>query len=103
MFDFRQCTMFVKKKKPLISLPENFEHRLHIGFNEKDGTFVGLPLQWTSIVGANNSKRPLPEIDPSEITQTEILDLKVTMLEKYAVVYDYFIISKCDYGFNYRP
>ncbi|XP_068627511.1 serine/threonine-protein kinase PAK mbt [Battus philenor] len=69
-----------KKKKPLISPPSNFEHRVHTGFDKREGKYVGLPLQWASLVGSNqifkSTNRPLPLIDPSEITPTEILDLK---------------------------
>jgi p21-activated kinase 7 len=69
-----------KKKKPQISTPTNFEHRVHTGFDKQEGKFVGLPLQWASIVGNNqilkSTNRPLPLVDPSEITPTEILDLK---------------------------
>lgn len=47
-------TMFSKKKKkPLISPPSNFEHRVHTGFDKREGKFVGLPLQWASLVGNN--------------------------------------------------
>lgn len=69
-----------KKKKPQISMPSNFEHRVHTGFDKREGRYVGLPLQWASIVGNNqilkSTNRPLPLVDPSEITLTEILDLK---------------------------
>ncbi|XP_063216784.1 serine/threonine-protein kinase PAK mbt isoform X2 [Bacillus rossius redtenbacheri] len=69
-----------KKKKPLISHPTNFEHRVHTGYDKREGRYVGLPLQWASIVGNNqilkSTNRPLPLVDPSEITPTEILDLK---------------------------
>lgn len=82
--------MFVKKKKkPQISHPTNFEHRVHTGFDKREGKFVGLPLQWASIVGNNqilkSTNRPLPLVDPSEITPTEILDLKVNY--EYIVIY----------------
>lgn len=67
-----------KKKKPVISLPSNFEHRVHTEVDK--GVYVGLPLQWASIVGNNqilkSTNRPLPLIDPSNITPTDILDLK---------------------------
>ncbi|XP_072386550.1 serine/threonine-protein kinase PAK mbt [Diabrotica undecimpunctata] len=69
-----------KKKKPQISQPTNFEHRVHTGYDKHEGKYVGLPLQWASIVGNNqilkSTNRPLPLVDPSEITPTEILDLK---------------------------
>lgn len=74
--------MFKKnKRKVLIGKPTNFEHRVHTGFDKKEGRFIGLPPQWASVVGNNqilkSTNRPLPLVDPSEITQTEILDLKV--------------------------
>ncbi|KAF6205314.1 hypothetical protein GE061_019484 [Apolygus lucorum] len=82
--------MFAKKKrKPQISPPTNFEHRVHTGFDKREGKFVGLPLQWASIVGNNqilkSTNRPLPLVDPSEITPTEILDLK-TIVRGHDVV-----------------
>jgi hypothetical protein len=70
-----------KKKKPLISPPTNFQHRVHTGYDRKEGRYVGLPLQWAGIIGNNqilrSTNRPLPMVDPSEITPTDILDLKV--------------------------
>ncbi|KAK7582432.1 hypothetical protein V9T40_013877 [Parthenolecanium corni] len=73
--------MFIKKKKkPFISPPTNFEHRVHTGFDKREGKFIGLPLQWTGIVGTNQLlrglNRPLPVVDPSAITETQIMDLK---------------------------
>ncbi|XP_050677447.1 serine/threonine-protein kinase PAK mbt [Leptidea sinapis] len=72
-----------KKKKPLISPPSNFEHRVHTGFDKRENKFVGLPLQWASLVGNNqilkSTNRPVPLVDPSEITPTEILDLKTVV------------------------
>ena len=79
--------MFSKKKKKLdISLPKNFEHRVHTGFDKRENRYVGLPPQWAGIVSptpsakGSLSSRPTPLIDPSEITPTEVLDLKVKML-----------------------
>lgn len=42
-----------KKKKPEISGPINFQHRLHTDFDKREGKFVGLPPQWASLVGNN--------------------------------------------------
>ncbi|KAG1666863.1 Serine/threonine-protein kinase PAK mbt [Nymphon striatum] len=68
--------MFSKKKrKPIISPPSNFEHRVHTGFDRKEGKYVGLPPQWASII-TPASDRPKPIIDVSSITPTEILDIK---------------------------
>ncbi|CAG2175973.1 unnamed protein product, partial [Oppiella nova] len=66
-----------KKKKPTISSPTNFEHRVHTGFDRREGKFVGLPPQWLSLIQGNtNSLRPRPIVDPSNITHTEIMDIK---------------------------
>ena len=71
--------MFGKKKskKPQISRPSNFEHRVHTGFDPNQGTFVGLPLQWKGVVEPDSS-RPRPIVDPALVTPTDIAPLKVT-------------------------
>lgn len=80
---------FVKRKKrPEISSPTNFEHRVHSGFDHNTGVFVGLPTQWNSIINEteqqkmlhqqliNNTRlastRPKPIVDPSRITPSEL-------------------------------
>lgn len=84
--------MFTKKKKrPTISMPTNFEHRVHTGFDRREGKFVGLPPQWASLIrgeeelaaaraaaanAANDRFRPRPIVDPSNITPTEMVDIK---------------------------
>ncbi|XP_028854905.1 serine/threonine-protein kinase PAK 6 [Denticeps clupeoides] len=59
-----------KKKRPEISAPKNFEHRVHTSFDAKRGCFVGLPTQWQSII--DNLRRPKPVVDPSRITPVEL-------------------------------
>ncbi|KAG8187738.1 hypothetical protein JTE90_015608 [Oedothorax gibbosus] len=72
----RYHTMFAKKKKkPIISAPTNFEHRVHTGYDRKEGKFVGLPPQWASLIQPI-SNRPKPIIDPSQITPIEMMDIK---------------------------
>ncbi|XP_060555866.1 serine/threonine-protein kinase PAK 4-like [Ruditapes philippinarum] len=68
--------MFKKKKKPEISGPINFEHRVHTGFDHQQRRYVGLPSQWQGIVSAETSDRRRPMIDPSSITPVEIQPLK---------------------------
>ncbi|KAH3844418.1 serine/threonine-protein kinase PAK 4-like isoform X3 [Dreissena polymorpha] len=68
--------MFKKKKKPAISGPSNFEHRVHTGFDHNQGRFVGLPQQWQSVVNTEDSSRRRPMVDPSSITPVEIQPLK---------------------------
>uniref|UniRef100_A0A665UWB9 non-specific serine/threonine protein kinase n=1 Tax=Echeneis naucrates TaxID=173247 RepID=A0A665UWB9_ECHNA len=59
-----------KKKRPEISAPKNFEHRVHTSFDAKHGCFVGLPTQWQSLI--ENLRRPRPMVDPSRITEVEL-------------------------------
>ena len=69
-----------KKKKPEISAPTNFQHRVHTGFDTSNNKFVGLPKQWTSLVGhepgATSPYRPQPVVDPSAITPIDIREMK---------------------------
>ncbi|XP_050697679.1 serine/threonine-protein kinase PAK mbt-like [Eriocheir sinensis] len=71
--------MFKKKsKKVQISAPSNFEHRVHTGFDHHEQKYVGLPPQWQGIVSnALDKGRPMPLVDPSEITPVDMLDMKV--------------------------
>lgn len=65
-----------KKKRPEISAPKNFEHRVHTSFDAKHGCFVGLPTQWQSLI--ENLRRPKPMVDPSRITEVELRPKKVS-------------------------
>ena len=93
--------LFVKRKKrPEISSPTNFEHRVHSGFDHDQGIFVGLPTQWNSIISEtgqqknvnlpgtlskiqmnNVGHRPKSIIDPSRITPNELTCFKVNKNE----------------------
>ena len=70
-------TMFRKKKKkrPEISAPRNFQHRVHTSFDPKEGKFVGLPPQWQNIL--DTLRRPKPVVDPSRITRVQLQPMKV--------------------------
>lgn len=87
-----------RKKKPSISSPLNFEHRIHAGFDLSSGKFVGLPQQWASVIenqkSSNDKRRSVsaegvefinnwsqPEsrsnsVDPSNYSQSELSQLK---------------------------
>lgn len=89
----RRCPrMFAKKKKkPIISAPSNFEHRVHTGFDRREGRFVGLPPQWASLIGSGQD-RPKPIVDPSHITPTEILDMKLHV--RTPLLSNFFVLSE---------
>ncbi|XP_078515907.1 serine/threonine-protein kinase PAK 6 isoform X1 [Lissotriton helveticus] len=63
-----------KKKRPEISAPLNFQHRVHTSFDQKEGKFLGLPPQWQSVL--DTLKRPKPVVDPSRITPVQLQPMK---------------------------
>ncbi|MEE6526895.1 hypothetical protein FKM82_027834, partial [Ascaphus truei] len=69
-------TMFRKKKKkrPEISAPLNFQHRVHTSFDPRAGKFVGLPPQWQNVL--DTLRRPKPVVDPSRITPVQLKPMK---------------------------
>lgn len=70
--------MFKKnKKRPEISNPQNFEHRVHTGFDPEHGKYVGLPPQWMGIIIPDQQTEwRKPVVDPSTITDMDIQPLK---------------------------
>lgn len=75
-------TMSVSKKsrRPIISGPTNFEHRVHTGHDPIHGNFVGLPKQWASVVessSANNQRTS----DPSVITPIKVQDCHIILIK----------------------
>nr|XP_020480309.1 serine/threonine-protein kinase PAK 6-like isoform X2 [Monopterus albus] len=59
-----------KKRRPEISAPQGFQHRVHTSFDAATGHYVGLPLQWQSVI--DTLRRPSPLVDPSRITEVEL-------------------------------
>ncbi|XP_029984077.1 serine/threonine-protein kinase PAK 6-like [Sphaeramia orbicularis] len=59
-----------KKRRPEISAPQDFQHRVHTSFNAVTGRYVGLPPQWQSVI--DTLKRPRPLVDASRITEVEL-------------------------------
>ncbi|XP_068198106.1 serine/threonine-protein kinase PAK 6b isoform X2 [Antennarius striatus] len=59
-----------KKRRPEISPPQDFQHRVHTSFDADTGRYVGLPPQWQSVI--DNLRRPRPLVDPSRITEVEL-------------------------------
>lgn len=44
----------VSKKKPEISLPTQFEHTVHVGFDPVTGEFTGMPDEWAKLLQVSN-------------------------------------------------
>ncbi|GAA6231045.1 serine/threonine-protein kinase PAK 6-like isoform X1 [Lates japonicus] len=59
-----------KKRRPEISPPQDFQHRVHTSFDAATGHYVGLPPQWQSVI--DTMRRPRPLVDPSRITEVEL-------------------------------
>lgn len=70
-----------KKKRPEISAPQNFQHRVHTSFDPKEGKFVGLPPQWQNIL--DTLRRPKPVVDPSRITRVQLQPMKVRWWQEW--------------------
>lgn len=58
-----------KRRRPEISAPQDFQHRVHTSFDATTGRYVGLPPQWQSVI--DTLRRPRPLVDPSRITEVE--------------------------------
>ncbi|XP_066570907.1 serine/threonine-protein kinase PAK 3 isoform X2 [Amia ocellicauda] len=43
-----------EKERPEISLPSDFEHTIHVGFDAVTGEFTGIPEQWARLLQTSN-------------------------------------------------
>jgi len=88
-------TMFSGKKKKRIDIsePSNFEHRVHTGFNEDEGKFTGLPLQWQSII-PDSKARPRPLIDASHITPVPTEKVSILLLMFFYETFSKFLQNR---------
>ena len=56
-----------KIRKKDIGLPSTFEHRFHMTYDHREGSYVGVPSQWKNFL-SKEFERPKPIIDPSVVT-----------------------------------
>lgn len=56
-----------RRRRPEISAPHDFQHRVHTSFDAASGRYVGLPPQWQSVI--DTLRRPRPLVDPSRVTE----------------------------------
>ncbi|XP_068601216.1 serine/threonine-protein kinase PAK 1 [Brachionichthys hirsutus] len=45
---------YKKRERPEISLPSDFEHTIHVGFDAVTGEFTGMPEQWARLLQTSN-------------------------------------------------
>ncbi|KAJ3606546.1 hypothetical protein NHX12_026067 [Muraenolepis orangiensis] len=70
-----------------ISAPRDFQHRVHTSYDVSLGCYVGLPPQWQSII--ETLRRPVPLVDPSTITQVELVPKKAIVRGSFIGHEDY--------------
>ncbi|MBN3326266.1 PAK6 kinase, partial [Atractosteus spatula] len=83
-----------KKKRPEISAPLNFQHRVHTSFDPKQGKFIGLPQQWQSLI--ETLRRPKPMVDPSRITNVDLKPKKTIVRGSFIGHGDYISAALSD-------
>ena len=67
-----------KIRKKDISLPSTFEHRFHMTYDHREGSYVGVPQQWKKFL-AKEFERPKPIIDPSVVTEISPIIEKILL------------------------
>lgn len=56
-----------KVKKKDISLPSSFKHNIHMTYDDEEGSYVGVPLQWKKFI-SKEFERPKPFMDITIVT-----------------------------------
>ncbi|XP_067103042.1 serine/threonine-protein kinase PAK 1 [Osmerus mordax] len=56
-----------KKERPEISLPSDFEHTIHVGFDAVTGEFTGMPEQWARLLQTSNITKLEAEEEPQAV------------------------------------
>uniref|UniRef100_A0A673FZI5 non-specific serine/threonine protein kinase n=1 Tax=Sinocyclocheilus rhinocerous TaxID=307959 RepID=A0A673FZI5_9TELE len=56
-----------KKERPEISLPSDFEHTIHVGFDAVTGEFTGMPEQWARLLQTSNITKREQKKNPQAV------------------------------------
>ncbi|XP_045705172.1 LOW QUALITY PROTEIN: serine/threonine-protein kinase PAK 1-like [Phyllostomus hastatus] len=56
-----------EKERPEISLPSDFEHRIHVGFDAVTGEFTGMPEQWARLLQTSNITKSEQKKNPQAV------------------------------------
>uniref|UniRef100_A0A1I7YP38 non-specific serine/threonine protein kinase n=1 Tax=Steinernema glaseri TaxID=37863 RepID=A0A1I7YP38_9BILA len=54
-------------EKPVISLPSNFEHTVHVGYDPKTGEFTGMPKQWAVLLQNSQISKQEQQQNPQAV------------------------------------
>ncbi|MEE6511933.1 hypothetical protein FKM82_018818 [Ascaphus truei] len=55
------------KERPEISLPSDFEHTIHVGFDSVTGEFTGMPEQWARLLQTSNITKSEQKKNPQAV------------------------------------
>ncbi|KAM6946191.1 serine/threonine-protein kinase PAK 1 isoform 1-T1 [Aplochiton taeniatus] len=73
-----------KKERPEISLPSDFEHTIHVGFDSVTGEFTGMPEQWARLLQTSNITKLEQKKNPQAVLDVlKFYDSKVDNSQKY--------------------
>ncbi|XP_041947439.1 serine/threonine-protein kinase PAK 3-like isoform X1 [Alosa sapidissima] len=56
-----------EKERPEISLPSDFEHTIHVGFDAITGEFTGIPEQWARLLQTSNITKMEQKKNPQAV------------------------------------
>ncbi|XP_035877265.1 serine/threonine-protein kinase PAK 1-like [Phyllostomus discolor] len=56
-----------EKERPEISLPSDFEHMIHVGFDAVTGEFTGMPEQWARLLQTSNITKSEQKKNPQAV------------------------------------
>eukprot|EP00062_Callorhinchus_milii_P001195 gi/632936005/ref/XP_007892110.1/ PREDICTED: serine/threonine-protein kinase PAK 3 isoform X1 [Callorhinchus milii] len=56
-----------EKERPEISLPSDFEHTIHVGFDAVTGEFTGIPEQWAKLLQTSNITKLEQKTNPQAV------------------------------------
>uniref|UniRef100_A0A6I8S2D3 non-specific serine/threonine protein kinase n=1 Tax=Xenopus tropicalis TaxID=8364 RepID=A0A6I8S2D3_XENTR len=70
-----------EKERPEISLPSDFEHTIHVGFDAVTGEFTGIPEQWARLLQTSNITKLEQKKNPQAVLDVlKFYDSKETFL-----------------------
>uniref|UniRef100_UPI00358FE8BB serine/threonine-protein kinase PAK 3-like isoform X1 n=2 Tax=Myxine glutinosa TaxID=7769 RepID=UPI00358FE8BB len=81
---FQDKKKSLPKERPEISLPSDFEHTVHVGFDALTGEFTGMPMQWARLLQISNITLSEQKKNPQAVLDVlKFYDSKETVNQKY--------------------
>nr|BAC16311.1 Raichu-1011X [synthetic construct] len=67
LLEFVTAALEKEKERPEISLPSDFEHTIHVGFDAVTGEFTGMPEQWARLLQTSNITKSEQKKNPQAV------------------------------------